>query len=35
MVDATFSAPGEYTLRCLADDGGLWDEGDVIVTVVP
>jgi hypothetical protein len=35
MVDATFQAPGEYVLRCLADDGGRWDEGDVTVTVEP
>jgi hypothetical protein len=29
------SAGTEYVLRCLADDGGLWDEGDVTVTVEP
>ena len=34
-VDATFQQPGVYVLRCLADDGGLWDDGDVIVTVTP
>jgi hypothetical protein len=35
LVNATFMAPGEYVLRCLADDGGLWVDSDVKVTVVP
>ena len=35
MVEATFHQPGTYVLRCLADDGGLWDDGDVTVTVSP
>ena len=35
MVEAWFHEPGTYTLRCLADDGGLWDDEDVIVTVTP
>ena len=32
-VQATFSAPGAYTLRALAHDGGLPTFEDVIVTV--
>ena len=35
LVQATFLRPGTYVLRCLADDGGLWDDGDVTVTVTP
>jgi len=35
LVDVTFQQPGTYVLRCLADDGGLWDDGDVTVTVTP
>jgi hypothetical protein len=35
MVRATFSEPGAYVLRCLADDGGLWADEDVAVTVTP
>jgi hypothetical protein len=35
MVHATFAEPGTYVLRCLADDGGLWDDEDVTVTVTP
>lgn len=34
-VTATFNKPGEYVLRCLADDGGLWDQVDIAVTVTP
>lgn len=34
-VEATFSQPGSYVLRCLADDGGLWDDQDVTVAVAP
>jgi len=30
-----FREPGEYTLRCRADDGGLWTDETVVVTVVP
>ncbi len=33
MVHATFDRPGTYVLRCLADDGGLWDDEDVTVIV--
>jgi hypothetical protein len=33
LVTATFEQPGMYVLRCLADDGGLWDDKDVTVTV--
>ena len=33
-VNATFSQPGTYTLRGLADDGALTDYQDVVVTVV-
>lgn len=32
-VTATFSAPGAYTLRAMAHDGGLHDAVDVTVTV--
>jgi len=35
MVHATFAEPGSYVLRCLADDGGLWDDEDVTVVVTP
>lgn len=35
LVEAVFDEPGTYTLRCLADDGGLWDDEDIVVTVVP
>jgi len=35
MVRATFSEPGDYILRCLADDGGLWAAEEVAVTVIP
>jgi len=35
MVRATFSEPGTYVLRCLADDGGLWADEDIAVTVTP
>ncbi len=34
-VTATFGAPGTYTLRAMAHDGGLHDAVDVTVTVVP
>jgi hypothetical protein len=33
VVHATFSEPGTYTLRGLADDGGLTGYDDVVVTV--
>jgi hypothetical protein len=33
VVHATFSDPGTYTLRGVADDGGLTGYDDVIVTV--
>src|SRR5262245_22716365 len=33
VVHATFSQPGTYTLRGLADDGGLTGYDDVVVTV--
>jgi hypothetical protein len=33
LVTATFEQPGTYVLRCLADDGGLWDDKDVTVAV--
>lgn len=32
-VRVTFSAPGTYTLRAIAHDGGLASVGDVVVTV--
>jgi len=32
-VKVTFSAPGTYTVRVLAHDGGLDAAKDVIVTV--
>lgn len=32
-VTATFSAPGTYTLRAIAHDGGLHDAADVTITV--
>jgi len=35
MVRATFSEPGAYLIRCLADDGGLWADEDIAVTVIP
>ena len=28
-------ATGTFTLRCLADDGGLSDDKDITVTVTP
>jgi hypothetical protein len=31
----TFSEPGLYVLRGLADDGGLLGSDDVTVTVTP
>lgn len=34
-VRATFRAPGEYVLRCIAHDGGLWATEDVTVVVSP
>ena len=33
VVQATFSEPGTYVLRCLAHDGGLATHEDVTVTV--
>ena len=33
VVSATFSAPGTYVLRALADDGGLMSHEDVTVVV--
>ena len=33
MVQATFSEPGTYVLRCLAHDGGLMASQDVTVVV--
>lgn len=35
MVHATFDKPGTYILRSVADDGGLWDDEDITVTVHP
>jgi hypothetical protein len=35
VVRATFREPGNYVLRCLAHDGGLWSSEDVAVTVTP
>ena len=35
VVRATFREPGNYVLRCLAHDGGLWSFEDVAVTVTP
>jgi hypothetical protein len=34
-VHVTFDDPGTYTLRALADDGGLLGRDDVTVTVTP
>ena len=34
-VAVTFDEPGTYTLRCLASDGALNVDSDVIVTVTP
>jgi hypothetical protein len=34
-VRATFGAPGEYVLRCIAHDGGLATTEDVTVVVAP
>lgn len=34
-VEATFSEPGTYVLRCLAHDGGLMTSEDVTVVVSP
>jgi hypothetical protein len=34
-VRATFKAPGEYVLRCLATDGGLSQYEDITVVVAP
>jgi hypothetical protein len=31
----TFSAPGTYTIRAIAHDGGLSSVEDVTVTVTP
>ncbi len=33
MVHASFDKPGTYILRCIADDGGMWDDEDITVTV--
>ena len=33
VVDATFSEPGTYILRALADDGALLGSDEVTVTV--
>ncbi len=35
LVHATFDRPGTYILRCRADDGGLWTDQDLTITVVP
>ncbi|MCY3840316.1 MAG: hypothetical protein OXH09_16990, partial [Gammaproteobacteria bacterium] len=34
-VEASFTAPGTYVLRCLAHDGGLMTTEDVTFTVTP
>jgi hypothetical protein len=34
-TQATFSAPGTYVIRAFADDGVLFEGGDVTVTVAP
>ena len=33
VVNATFDEPGEYVLRCLASDGAVGTDQDVMVTV--
>ena len=33
VVSATFSEPGTYVIRALADDGGLMTHADVTVVV--
>jgi hypothetical protein len=33
VISATFSAPGTYVVRGLADDGGLMSHEDVTVVV--
>ena len=35
VVHATFSEPGTYVLRGLADDGALFGGDEVTVTVRP
>ena len=35
VVSATFSEPGTYVVRALADDGGLMSHEDVTVVVTP
>ena len=35
VVAATFSEPGTYALRALADDGGLMSHEDVTLVVKP
>ncbi len=35
VVSATFSEPGTYVLRALADDGGLMSHEDVTIVVKP
>ena len=34
-VDVTFHQPGTYVIRGRADDGGLYDDADVTITVTP
>jgi hypothetical protein len=35
VAEVTFSEPGTYILRGRADDGGLFTDRDIIVTVRP
>lgn len=35
QTDATFSAPGDYVLRLVADDGELWRSDMVTVHILP
>jgi hypothetical protein len=35
VVQVTFDEPGTYVLRGRADDGSLYADGEVTITVAP
>ena len=35
VTNATFQQPGDYVLRCMANDGALDDTREVAVNVTP
>ena len=34
LTTVSFDEPGEYVLRCLASDGALHADSDIVVTVI-